>query len=101
VTPQIQAERSPASATFAQLCVLPCEPPLSEPVGQDRLSDDEREEAIRRAGRALEAHYFTWCCTGDFAAKADADRAQMLMTALIRGRSKDAVLRLEIKRGLI
>jgi hypothetical protein len=42
-----------------------------------------------------------WCCTGSFAAKGDADRARLLMEALIRGRSKAQVLALEIRKGLI
>lgn len=65
------------------------------------LTDECREEAIQRAGRAMEAHYFRWCCTGNFADKGDADRARLLMEALIAGRSKAQVLRMEIRKGLI
>lgn len=65
------------------------------------LSDDSREEAIRRAGRAMEAHYFRWCCTGNFADKGDADRARLLMERLIAGRSREQVRRMEIRKGLI
>lgn len=72
---------------------------MEQPV--TKLSDEEREDAITRAGRALESHYFVWCCTGSFAAKGDADRARLLMEALIRGRSKAQVRALEIRKGLI
>lgn len=49
----------------------------------------------------MEKHYFDWACTGSFASLGDSHRARMLMQALIAGRSKDAVLRMEIRKGLI
>lgn len=99
MTPQLHAEQAPASATFTQSCVTERR---TEPQGNvGTLTDDQREEAIQRAGRAMEAHYFRWCCTGNFADKGDADRARLLMEALIAGRSKAQVLRMEIRKGLI
>lgn len=114
MTPQLHAEQTPAFASFTQAGVTPCEAPLSEPVGQ-RLTDDAREVAIARAGKAIERHMSAFQalekvheCTGCFADIGEAERqlrmahqAQELMTRLIKGRSKAQVLRLEIKRGLI
>lgn len=79
------------------------------------LSDAARELAIIRAGKAIERHMAAYLAleqvyalTGCFADIGDAERQQRmaheacrLMEALIAGRSKAQVLRLEIKRGLI
>lgn len=52
-----------------------------------RMTDAEREEAIRRAGKALEQHMAVWQAEGCMAARGAADRARSLMGALIAGRS--------------
>lgn len=51
-----------------------------------RMTDEEREEAIKRAGRAVEKHMAEWERSGCFAAKGAADRAMQLLYLLKAGR---------------
>ena len=63
---------------------------------------DEREEAIRRAGRAMESWFNRYERSGkkDTGALAQAVRCQGHMATLIRGRSAAMVARMERERGL-
>jgi hypothetical protein len=63
------------------------------------LSDEAREAAITRAGDLMERRYAAFALSGDLADLGDAHRAMLQMKALIAGRSKDAVLRMEIRKG--
>lgn len=118
---------SPLSSTVASaqavqpaLCTLPAAEPVTfrhAPTGDvgQRLTDEQRELAIIRAGQAIERHMSAYQAleqvhnlTGCFADMGEADRqlrmahqAKDLMGALIRGRSKSQVLALEIKAGLL
>ena len=65
------------------------------------LSDDEREAAIQRAGKFIESSMAEWDESGCFAARGRAERARMLMEALIRGRSPERVAQMERERGLL
>ena len=66
------------------------------------FTDDEREEAIRRAGRAMESWFNRYEASGkkDTGALAQAVRCQGHMATLIRGRSAAQVARMERERGL-
>jgi hypothetical protein len=64
------------------------------------MTDSDREQAIVRAGKAMEKHMATYERTGCFSARGDADRARRLMELLIAGRSKEQVRKLEQARGL-
>lgn len=110
---------NPQAAKMAA-CMLAAEPvpacrtPLIEQAVTG-LSDDAREDAIRRAGKALQLHMeahetlsAVHAATGCFADQGEADRqlrmaheAKRLMVTLIQGRSREQVRRLEIKAGLI
>lgn len=86
-----------------------------EAVSESRLSDSERDAAIKRAGAALESamsrkeaarrRYEASSCLLDRAdmdaAGAQARAALSLMERLIRGRSAAQVLRMERERGLV
>lgn len=65
------------------------------------LSDQAREDAIKRAGDLMEKRYGDFARTGDLMDLGDAHAALLLMRKLIAGRSRDAVLRMEIRKGLI
>lgn len=65
------------------------------------LTDEAREQAIVRAGKAVEKHMATWERDHCFAARGDADRALRLMEQLIAGRSAEMVARLARERGLL
>jgi hypothetical protein len=83
-------------------------------VRQTELTDEAREEAIKRAGEAVERHMakravalLEFDITNNFADKGDADRhrlmaeeAARLMADLIRGRSPEYVAKIERERGL-
>lgn len=64
------------------------------------MTDAEREEAIQRAGKAIEKHMAIWASDGCMAARGDVDRARQSMEALIAGRSPEQVARMEAERGL-
>lgn len=66
----------------------------------DRMSDEEREDAIRRAGNAIEHHMAQYAASSNLADRGDADRARLLMQQLIAGRSAEQVARMERERGL-
>ena len=59
------------------------------------MTDAEREDAILRAGKAIEKHMATYASTSCLSARGDADRARLLMQALIAGRSAEQVARME------
>lgn len=65
------------------------------------MSDDEREDAIKRAGDLMERRYADFARTGFLADLGDAHRAMLLMQELVKGRSKTQVLKMEIREGLI
>jgi hypothetical protein len=67
---------------------------------RDRLSDEEREAAIHRAGKAIEHHMALYAASSNLADRGDADRARLLMQQLIAGRSAAFVAKLELERGL-
>ena len=72
-------------------------------VGEDRvshMSDTEREDAIVRAGKAIEAWYSRYQASGDPRALDIAYRMLGNQKALIEGRSAAFVARLEAERGL-
>lgn len=64
------------------------------------MADDDREEAIQRAAKAMEHHMAIYASTSCLAARGDADRARLLMQALIAGRSREQIQRMEAERGL-
>jgi hypothetical protein len=64
------------------------------------FSDEEREDAIRRAGKAIEHHMALYASSSDLMDRGDADRARLLMQRLIAGRSAEQVGKLELERGL-
>lgn len=113
MTHQPHAEQAPASLITQQACVSERRTEPQAHVGG--LSDGAREEAIRRAGLVIERHMTAYraleqvhLLTHCFADIGEADRqlrmanlARELMESLIAGRSRDQVLRMEIKRGLI
>lgn len=65
-----------------------------------KLTDEQREAAILKAGELIQKYMAQYEETGCFAAHADAERALRLQTLLIKGRSLEVVLRLERERGL-
>lgn len=76
-------------------------------VGQVRLSDEQREAAITRAGLAVERHMSLRydAQRGEDAAEAVrqlamAQEAERLQRALIVGRSAEQIARMEEQRGL-
>lgn len=71
-----------------------------EAVGQS-LTDEGREEAIKRAGVLMERRYADYAATGCFAALGDAHKALQMQRALIDGRSPEFVRQLEMQRGLV
>lgn len=87
VSPSLIAQHAPETAQAA---------PAQDLVGEipHPLTDDEREAAIARAGRAIEKHM----ATGN---RADAQRALRSMEQLIARRSTAQVMRMRIARGLI
>lgn len=102
----MQSQCSPAAQTgFASTHQTPCD--LTGQVAQvfvgesrERMCDQEREEAIRRAGKAIESHMARYAKTSDLMDRGDADRARLLMQRLIAGRSAEQVAKLELERGL-
>lgn len=64
------------------------------------FTDDDREQAIVRAGNAMKAAFARYEGSSNFADLGDAHRARMSMESLIRGRSAAQVTRMEDKRGL-
>lgn len=64
------------------------------------MTDAQREEAIQRAGKEIEQQMATWQTEGCMAARGAADRARVLMGALIAGRSDEQIRRMEAERGL-
>lgn len=66
----------------------------------ERMSDEEREDAICRAGKAIEHHMGLYAASSDLMDRGDADRARLLMQQLIAGRSAEQVARMERERGL-
>jgi hypothetical protein len=69
-------------------------------VSDTPLTDDAREEAIKRAGVAMEAHWNRYQATHAPGDRTAAITACNLMAALIRGRSPSAVEAMEKARGL-
>jgi hypothetical protein len=69
-------------------------------VGESRLSDDEREAAILRAGSAMQAWYSRFRQSGESTALDMAHRHMEQMRALVMGRSASQVERMERERGL-
>lgn len=76
-----------------------CQTPLMDAVSG--LTDDEREDAIARAGELMVKRYGDWGRTGCFAALGDAHRACELQKKLIAGRSAEVAFLMEAKRGLL
>lgn len=66
-----------------------------------KLTDLEREAAIRKAGELVEKHMAIWERDGCFAARGHAIYAQQCMERLIAGRSPEYVAMLERTRGLM
>ena len=64
------------------------------------FTDDDREQAIVRAGNAMKAAFARYEGSSNFADLGDAHRARMSMESLIRGRSAAQVARMEQSRGL-
>lgn len=62
--------------------------------------DSWREDAIRRAGNAMEASYRVFCLTGDEAALDRAHRHMEQMRELVTARRPEFVQYLEQQRGL-
>ena len=64
------------------------------------FTDDDREQAIVRAGNAMKAAFARYEGSSNFADLGDAHRARMSMESLIHGRSAAQVTRLEQSKGL-
>ena len=64
------------------------------------FTDDDREQAIVRAGNAMKAAFARYEGSSNFADLGDAHRARMSMESLIRGRSAAQVTRMEQERAL-
>ena len=64
------------------------------------FTDDDREQAIVRAGNAMKAAFARYEGSSNFADLGDAHRARMSMESLIRGRSAAQVTLMEQSRGL-
>lgn len=76
------------------------QPKAVSQVGEGRLSHAEREEAIRRAGEAMEGAYRLFAETGK---AEDLDRAYrhlQQMRELVAGRPPEVVAAMEQERGL-
>jgi len=82
------AEVGPMTAFFAQ---------MDQP---QTFTDDDREQAIVRAGNAMKAAFARYEGSSNFADLGDAHRARMSMESLINGRSAAQVARMEQSRGL-
>lgn len=65
------------------------------------FTDDDREQAIVRAGNAMKAAFARYEGSSNFADLGDAHRARMSMESLIRGRSAAQVARMEADRELV
>lgn len=65
------------------------------------FTDDDREQAIVRAGNAMKAAFARYEGSSNFADLGDAHRARMSMESLIRGRSAAQVTRMEADRELV
>lgn len=59
--------------------------------GLHRLTDEQRESAIKRAGALIEHYMAKYEATSDLQYRGDADRALRMMEILIAGRSDEAV----------
>lgn len=101
----LQATLTPATGVEAPTFMVdentaaPRQPDTTGAVGEIRpgntgLTDEDRESAIVRAGRAIEKHEGVWLATGCFAARGNADYARRLMEQLIAGRSAEQVARM-------
>ena len=78
--------------------------PLLAKVGEvlpHRLTDGEREAAIGLAASLVEYHMELYEISGCFTDRGNADRARLSMEALIKGRSAEAIARMEQERGLV
>ena len=64
------------------------------------FTDDDREQAIVRAGNAMKAAFARYEGSSNFADLGDAHRARMSMERLIRGRSAAQIARMEVERGI-
>ena len=64
------------------------------------FTDDDREQAIVRAGNAMKAAFARYEGSSNFADRGDADRARLIMENLINGRSAAQVARMEQERAL-
>ena len=64
------------------------------------FTDDDREQAIVRAGNAMKAAFARYEGSSNFADLGDAHRARMSMESLINGRSAAQVARMEQERAL-
>lgn len=69
-------------------------------VGDDAITDADREEQITRHGRQMIAAYARYERTSCFADVGQAHFHRMRMYALIRGRSAGKVARMEADRGI-
>lgn len=96
ISPAAPGTESPCLQDAAADSVKHQTAPLSG-VGEGRLvlADAEREEAIVRAGQAIEKHMAVWISDGCVAAMGDADRARQLMEQLIAGRSPEQIARMQ------
>ena len=65
------------------------------------FTDDDREQAIVRAGNAMKAAFARYEGSSNFADLGDAHRARMSMENLINGRSAAQVARMEADRELV
>lgn len=67
---------------------------------ESEMSDSAREEAIKEAGKALEAAHVLYLASGCFHDAAARDQALRRMEDLIRGRSQAQVEKMERELGL-
>lgn len=71
--------------------------PNAEPLA---LIDQERELLIQIEGLQMQHQMLIWERTGDFGAKGQAERHQLRMFELIKGRSEAVKARIARERGL-
>lgn len=98
--PEIDADGIPASCIETCPTDVTRSPALLPSVGQHRLSDSERENAIHRAGDLFLKYMAKYEATSDLQYLGDAKRALLNQSLLIKGRSPEQVARMEKERGL-
>ena len=92
---------SPTSSAVSPQCNTAAGRTEPTPPAVHALTEEEREAAIKRAGKLAEKYDDEWKATGSFEAKGRRDYAVYCMTQLIKGRSPERIAKMERDLGLM